>query len=136
MRRFDGVYRWFLFRAKPLRDEAGNIIKWYGTNTDIDDRKRAEEQLRQEEKELKHSEARKAAILESALDCIVTIDHEGRITEFNPAAEHTFGYRRDEVLGKHWPTSSFRRRSGRSTGRGLPATWPRARRECLGSASR
>ncbi len=99
MRRFDGVYRWFLFRAKPLRDEAGNIIKWYGTNTDIDDRKRAEEQLRQEEKELKYSEARKAAILESALDCILTIDHEGRITEFNPAAEHTFGYRRDEVLG-------------------------------------
>jgi PAS domain S-box-containing protein len=50
--------------------------------------------------ELKRSEARKAAILDSALDCIVTIDHEGRITEFNPAAERTFGYRRDEVLGR------------------------------------
>jgi len=49
---------------------------------------------------LKRSEARKAAILESALDCIVTIDHEGSITEFNPAAERTFGYRRDEVVGK------------------------------------
>jgi PAS domain S-box-containing protein len=49
---------------------------------------------------LKQSEARKAAILESALDCIVTIDHEGSITEFNPAAERTFGYRRDEVVGK------------------------------------
>src|SRR5882757_1446659 len=61
----------------------------------------ANEKLRQEEKELKRSEARKAAILDSALDCIVTIDHEGRITEFNPAAERTFGYRRDEVMGKH-----------------------------------
>jgi PAS domain S-box-containing protein len=50
--------------------------------------------------ELKRSEARKDAILSSALDCIVTIDHESRITEFNPAAEHTFGYRRDAVLGR------------------------------------
>ena len=49
---------------------------------------------------LKSSEARKAAILDSALDCIVMIDHEGCITEFNPAAERTFGYRRDEVMAK------------------------------------
>jgi len=46
------------------------------------------------------SEARNAAILNSALDCIVTIDHAGCITEFNPAAERTFGYRRQEVLNK------------------------------------
>jgi PAS domain S-box-containing protein len=44
-RRFDGEYRWFLFRAKPLRDESGNILRWYGTNTDIDDRKRAEAEV-------------------------------------------------------------------------------------------
>ena len=60
-----------------------------------------EERLRREESELKRSEVRKAAILDSALDCIITIDHEGRITEFNPAAEQTFLYRRDEVLGKY-----------------------------------
>ena len=60
-----------------------------------------EERLGQEERELKRSEVRKAAIVDSALDCIVTINHEGCITEFNPAAEDTFGYRRDEVLGKH-----------------------------------
>ena len=51
-RRFDGDYRWFLFRADPLRDESGGIIKWYGTNTDIDDRKRAEEALRNTQAEL------------------------------------------------------------------------------------
>ena len=51
--------------------------------------------------ELKHSEVRNAAILDSALDCIVTINHEGCITEFNLAAEHTFGYRRDQVVGLH-----------------------------------
>ncbi|HET6176965.1 MAG TPA: sigma 54-interacting transcriptional regulator [Candidatus Sulfotelmatobacter sp.] len=45
LRRFDGVYRWFLFRATPSRDDNGNVAKWYGTNTDIDDRKRAEQAL-------------------------------------------------------------------------------------------
>jgi PAS domain S-box-containing protein len=49
MRRFDGEYRWFLLRASPLRDESGKIVKWYGTNTDIDDRKRAEEELQRSE---------------------------------------------------------------------------------------
>src|SRR5262249_6231349 len=49
LRRHDGEYRWFLFRAAPLRDENGNIVKWYGVNTDIEDRKRAEERLRRSE---------------------------------------------------------------------------------------
>ena len=66
---------------------------------EIAERKMAEKMLRQEERELKRSEARKAAILDSALDCVITIDHEGCITEFNPAAERTFGYRRNDVMG-------------------------------------
>ena len=41
----DGEYRWFLHRGVPLRDESSNIIKWYGTSTDIDDRKRVESLL-------------------------------------------------------------------------------------------
>jgi len=49
LRRFDGEYRWFLFQAVPLRDEAGNIVKWYGSSTDIEDRKRTEEALRESE---------------------------------------------------------------------------------------
>ena len=49
IRRFDGSYRWFLIRANPLRDESGNILKWYGTCIDIEDRKRGEEALRQSE---------------------------------------------------------------------------------------
>jgi PAS domain S-box-containing protein len=71
-----------------------------GLKTEIAEHKLAEVRLRREERELKRSEARKAAILNSALDCIVTIDHESCITEFNPAAERTFGYRRDEVVGR------------------------------------
>ncbi len=46
--RADGQYRWFLVRGVPLRDEAGNILKWFGTLTDIQDRKQAEERLRNE----------------------------------------------------------------------------------------
>jgi PAS domain S-box-containing protein len=68
---------------------------------ELAERRLVEERLGQEERELKRSEIRKASIVDSALDCIVTIDHEGCITEFNPAAERTFGYRRGEVLGKN-----------------------------------
>jgi len=68
---------------------------------EIAERKSVEERLRKEETELKGSEAHKAAILNSSLDCIVAMDHEGRITEFNPAAERTFGYGRENVVGKH-----------------------------------
>jgi PAS domain S-box-containing protein len=42
----------------------------------------------------------KGAILESALDCVITADHRGRIVDFNPAAERTFGYRREDVVGR------------------------------------
>src|SRR5260370_39350473 len=38
LRRFDGEYRWFLFQAEPLRDVAGNIVKWYRSGADIEDR--------------------------------------------------------------------------------------------------
>jgi PAS domain S-box-containing protein len=44
----DGKYRWFLVRYNPLRDDEGNIIRWYATGTDIDDRKQAEERMRDE----------------------------------------------------------------------------------------
>jgi len=53
IRRFDGEYRWFLMRAVPKFDENGNIVNWFGSNTDIEDRKRAEERVRQNELELR-----------------------------------------------------------------------------------
>ena len=45
-------------------------------------------------------QARKTAILESSLDCIITMDHEGRIVDFNPAAVRTLGYVPSEVIGR------------------------------------
>ena len=53
VRRKDGQYRWFLVRYNPLRDEQGRILRWYASGTDIDDRKRAEDALRQSEQELR-----------------------------------------------------------------------------------
>ena len=53
LRRHDGAYRWFLFRIEPLRDELGNIVRWYATNTDIENLKRTEEKLRQDEREIR-----------------------------------------------------------------------------------
>jgi formate hydrogenlyase transcriptional activator len=52
-RRADGQYRWHLQRGVPLRDEAGHIVKWYGVLTDIEDRKRAEDKIREQETELR-----------------------------------------------------------------------------------
>jgi PAS domain S-box-containing protein len=71
-RRFDGEYRWFLVRAVPLRDESGTIIKWFGTNTDIDQRKKADAVLAGENKILEMVAAGKplTAILEE-LCCLV-----------------------------------------------------------------
>ena len=48
-RRFDGAFRWFLFRGLPLRDSSGKVVNWYGTNTDLEEWKRAEDALRKSE---------------------------------------------------------------------------------------
>ncbi len=77
----------------PLFGLSREIIGSVGLALDVTERKSAEEARKQ-------SEARRHAILETALDSIVLMDHEGRIVEFNPSAERTFGYVRSEVLGR------------------------------------
>jgi PAS domain S-box-containing protein len=62
LRRFDGVYRWFLFRAAPLRDPEGGGLVWYGTNTDIEDLKQAEAELRRREADLRTAQAELAHV--------------------------------------------------------------------------
>jgi PAS domain S-box-containing protein len=54
MRRKDGSFRWFLARAIPVRDASGRIVRWFGTNTDIDDEWRALEELRSAQEEIHH----------------------------------------------------------------------------------
>jgi PAS domain S-box-containing protein len=54
---------------------------------------------RRDAEALRANEARHRAMLDAALDCVVTMDHEGRVVDFNPAAERTFGFRAEEVVG-------------------------------------
>jgi PAS domain S-box-containing protein len=73
LRRYDGEYRWFLFRAEPLRDELGNIVKWYGSSTDIEDRKQAEVALRESEQRFRdYAETGSDWLWESGPDHMVT----------------------------------------------------------------
>jgi light-regulated signal transduction histidine kinase (bacteriophytochrome) len=63
LRGTDGQYRWFLSRAVPIRDEHGTVLRWFGTNTDITERKQAEEAIQQLNAELQQ----RAALLEAAV---------------------------------------------------------------------
>jgi PAS domain S-box-containing protein len=77
----------------PDKDEQGNVMGWVASFIDVTEHKRAQEALQ-------HSDALKAAMLESSLDCIITIDHEGKVVDVNPAVEKIFGYTREHMLGK------------------------------------
>jgi PAS domain S-box-containing protein len=50
LRRHDGTFRWVLARFEPVRDAAGQVVRWYGTSTDIDALKQAEEKVREDER--------------------------------------------------------------------------------------
>jgi formate hydrogenlyase transcriptional activator len=91
MRRFDGEYRWFLLRCAPLRDASGAIAKWYGTNTDIEDRKRVEDALRRDERELRR-------ITDAIPHHIVALDPDGRITHANAKVLEYTGLTVDDVV--------------------------------------
>jgi PAS domain S-box-containing protein len=85
----DGVYRWFLSRAMPIRDEGGNVIRWFGTNTDIT------EHLEEAERN-----TQLATIVGTSADAIISMSTDGIIQSWNPGAENMFGYTADEVIGK------------------------------------
>ena len=76
LRRFDGVYRWFLFEAEPLRNQTGSITSWYGSATDIEDRKLAELSLRE-------SEQRFRDYAETASDWLWETGPDHRITRIS-----------------------------------------------------
>ena len=88
VRRADGQYRWLLIRNVPLRDEGGKIVKWYGTSTDIDGHKRAEETLREQ-----------ANLLDLTHDTIFVADMQGVIKYWNRGAEEQYGWTAEQALG-------------------------------------
>ena len=89
LRRHDGEYNWFLIRSRPLLDESGRLLKWYGTNIEITARKQAEEQL-----------SYQAYLLENISEAVVASDQQYRLTAWNAAAENMYGWKASEVLGK------------------------------------
>jgi len=107
IRRFDGQYRWFLIRANAVRDELGSIVKWYGTNTDIDDRKRAE--ARVEQAYLRLAEAQRLSKTGSFITDLLADEHDWseeafRIFEFDPSTKVTVQMIRDIVHPEDLPT--------------------------------
>lgn len=89
LRRADGVYRWFLCRAVPMRNGDMKIVMWIGTNTDIDDLKRGELAL-----------AHLAAIVDFSDDAIISKDLDTVITTWNRSAELLLGYTAKEMIGQ------------------------------------
>jgi PAS domain S-box-containing protein len=92
-RRRDGARIEIDLSSAPLTDSTGAVSGVISVMADVTERRRAE-------RALVASEARTAAVLEAALDSVITIDHAGRIVEFNRAAEETFGWTSGEVVGR------------------------------------
>jgi len=91
MRRADGCYRWFLIQAMPLRDSGGRIIRWYGTNTDIEELKLAQEELQKQTSRLDQ-------LFEQAPEAVAVLSTDDRIVRVNKEFTRMFGYEPDEVL--------------------------------------
>jgi len=100
----DGNYRWFLSRALPIRDDAGEVIRWFGTNTDITDQIKAEKALRDLNDNLEErvqSETRERfQIWNVSQDLLVVADMAGRYLNVNPAWSATLGWSESDLLGK------------------------------------
>ena len=90
IRRHDGEYRWFLIRVAPFRDNAGKLVRWYGTSTDIDDRKLAEEALRASEAQLRQT-------VDSIPGLVCTMSPAGEIEHLNQQLLEYFGKTPEEL---------------------------------------
>jgi PAS domain S-box-containing protein len=99
----DGSYRWFLSRALPIRNEAGEVIRWFGTNTDVSEQIVAERALRDLNETLEQrveTEAReRARIWNVSQDLLVVADSQGRYLTVNPAWTATLGWSEADLVG-------------------------------------
>ena len=93
LRRFDGSSRWFLIFANPVRNESGSIVRWYGTNLDIEDRKRAEEILQARELSWRQ-------IVDNIPGLVATMGAKGEVEFLNRQTLEYFGKTNEEL--KNW----------------------------------
>jgi formate hydrogenlyase transcriptional activator len=100
LRRFDGEYRWFIVRVEPQCDELGHVIQWYGTNTDIDDLKRAEDKLRRDEQELRR-------ITDAIPQTIVVLGPDGTVIYANQSMLDYAGLTVEEVMATDFRVRVF-----------------------------
>ena len=121
MRRHDGVFRWFLIRFEPFRDETGKIVMWYGVSTDIEDLKQTEEKLREDERELRR-------ITDAIPQTIVVQDPSGVPIYANQATLDYTGLAADDVIAPNFrerifhpdDIEKFRNERKAALARGLP----------------
>jgi PAS domain S-box-containing protein len=97
LRGADGAFRPFLTRVRPVKDADGKIVRWFGTNTDINAQKKIEEALRQ-------SEERWATTLRSIGDAVISTDAVGTVTFMNDVAQKLTGWTLAEATGKDLQT--------------------------------
>lgn len=95
-----GEYRWFLSRALPVRDTDGNVVRWFGTNTDITEQRAAAADREKSLARVRESEERFRSLAEHATAVILIIDESSRIEFANDAIERVFGYTVQDVLGQ------------------------------------
>ncbi|HEX6878913.1 MAG TPA: PAS domain-containing protein, partial [Terriglobales bacterium] len=93
LRAADGTYRWFLMQGTPLRDSGGEVVKWFGTCTDIEDMKQSEAALRESEQRFSN------AFHTSPAAITITRIADGKFVDVNPAFLDLFGFSREEVVG-------------------------------------
>jgi len=99
VRRADGVFRWFLHRKVPLRDETGLIVKWYGSSLEIEDQKWAEKELHRSEDDLRERERELRQVLDFAPQHIGVFGPDGSPVFANHLALEYFGITIDEWKG-------------------------------------
>src|SRR6185295_18783166 len=98
VRRADGEYRWFLHREEALRNEAGGIVKWYGSSIEIEERKIAEERIREQETELRQ-------ILDLTPQHIGVHGSDGSRLYANRTALEYFGISMEEWIARGTPVA-------------------------------
>jgi PAS domain S-box-containing protein len=104
LRSKDGTYRWFLSRALPIRNEAGEIIRWFGTNTDVTEQIEAENALREInatlEQRVEAETQERLHIWNVSQDLLVVADVEGKYLSVNPAWTATLGWSEADLVGR------------------------------------